>query len=100
MVKLIIRVKEIRGNCPVFKKGDKIVIDGPKIDLTESDAVCIHALTNLATVLVALREGVSPYKIGLAKNEKDKKAYYQCFDPGPPYTNGGTVLFEVERVTD
>jgi len=95
--RLIIKVKEIRGTCPVFKPGDKIVIDGPEINLKESDAVCIHALSNLSTVIVALREGIHPYKLGLAPTEDSKVAYYRCFDPGPPYTEGGTVLFEVKR---
>jgi uncharacterized repeat protein (TIGR04076 family) len=31
--RIVIRVKEIRGNCVVFKEGDKIVIDGPEINL-------------------------------------------------------------------
>ena len=97
MNRLIIKVKEIRGTCPVFKPGDKIVIDGPEINLRESDAVCIHALSNLSTVIVALREGIPPHKLGLAPTEDSKVAYYQCFDPGPPYTEGGTVIFEVER---
>ncbi|MCW3131040.1 MAG: hypothetical protein N2V75_13230 [Methanophagales archaeon] len=30
---LIIEVSEIRGKCPVYKVGDKIVIDGPEIVL-------------------------------------------------------------------
>jgi len=29
---------------PVYKKGDKIVIEGPEIVLEETDALCIHAL--------------------------------------------------------
>lgn len=24
-----------------------------------------------------------------------KKAYFQCLDPRPPYTEGGTVLFRI-----
>jgi len=29
--RLIITVKEIKGNCPVFEVGDKIVVESPKI---------------------------------------------------------------------
>ena len=28
---LVIEVSEIRGKCPVYKKGDKMVIEGPEI---------------------------------------------------------------------
>ena len=31
--RVVIRVKEIRGNCVVFKGGKKIVIEGPEINL-------------------------------------------------------------------
>ena len=96
MSKLIIEVSEIRGKCPVYKKGDKIVIDGPEIDLEKTDAICIHALAPLLHYVVALRDRVDPRKLGLSK-EKDV-AYIQCVDPGEPYTKGGTVIFKCYRV--
>jgi len=95
MNKVIIKVKEIRGNCAVFKGGESIVIDGPEIDLDMTDKLCIHALVSLLHYVVALREGVPPAKLGLAK--KGDKAYVQCVDPGEPYTAGGTVIFEITR---
>ena len=95
--KLIIKAIEIKGNCPVYKIGDKTVIEGPEIDLKQSDKVCIHAISCLGNFIVALREGLNPQSLGLAK-EENKKAYYQCLDPGTPYTNGGTVIFEVTQV--
>jgi len=55
MTKLIIEVSEIRGKCPVYKKGDKIVIDGPEIVMEETDAICIYALAPLLHYAVALR---------------------------------------------
>lgn len=91
MRELIFEVVEIRGKCPVYKKGDKIVIIGAEIDLRRTDALCIHALASLLHYAVALREGVSPVKLGLSKDENC--AYIQCLDPGEPYTEGGTVIF-------
>ena len=88
---LIIEVVEIRGQCPVHKLGDRIVIEGPSINLKETDNLCIHALAPLLHYVVALREGVDPVKLGLAK--EGKYAYIQCVDPGSPYTGGGTVIF-------
>jgi len=88
---IVFEVVEIRGRCPVYKKGDKIVIRGPEIDLKRTDALCIHALESILHYAVALREGVDPVKLGLSKDKN--YAYIQCLDPGEPYTEGGTVIF-------
>ena len=93
---LEIRVREIRGSCPVYKVGDKIVIDDPRILLDKTDAVCVHALSTLLHYVVALEEGADPVKLGLSKDKGH--AYIQCVDPGKPYTEGGTVIFECRRV--
>lgn len=95
MDRLVIRVKEIRGRCVVFKGGEKIVVEGAEVNLRETDKICIHALASLLHYLVALREGVDPVRLGLSK--EGERAYVQCVDPGEPYTNGGTVVFEVSR---
>ena len=93
---LEIEVWEIRGKCPVFKKGDKIIIDPPKIVLENTDAICIHALPSLLHYAIALNEGIDPVKLGLSKDPN--YAYIQCVDPGEPYTEGGTVIFRCRRV--
>ncbi len=93
---LDIRVCEIRGICPVYKVGDRMVIDGAKILLDKTDAVCVHALSTLLHYVVALDEGADPVKLGLSKDKEH--AYMQCVDPGKPYTDGGTVIFEVRRI--
>ena len=93
---LIIEVAEIRGKCPVYKKGDKIVINDPEIVLEKTDAICIHALAPLLHYVVALRNGIAPRRLGLSK-EKDV-AYIQCVDPGEPYTEGGTVIFKCHKL--
>ena len=94
---LEIEVWEIRGVCPVFKKGDKIIIiDPPKIVLEKTDAICIHALPSLLHCAIALNEGVDPVKLGLSKDPN--YAYIQCVDPGEPCTGGGTVIFRCRRV--
>jgi uncharacterized repeat protein (TIGR04076 family) len=96
MPKLIIEVFAIRGRCPVYHVGDKIVIDGPEIVLDETDAICIHALAPLLHYVVALRDGVDPHQLGLSKD--GRYAYIHCVDPGEPYTEGGTVIFRCQRV--
>ncbi len=93
---LIIRVKEIVGYCPVYKLGDTIVLEeGYKINPKRSSAICMHSLASIMPYHVALSRGVDPKSIGLAK--KGSKAYVQCLDPCK-YTDGGTVIFEIEVV--
>ena len=95
---LEIEVCEIRGKCPVYTVGDRIVIDDPKIVLERTDALCVHALSSLLHYVLALEEGADPVKLGLSKPEDREHAYIQCVDPGEPYTDGGTVIFKVKRV--
>ena len=93
---LEIIVCEIKGICPVYKVGDRMVIDGARILLDKTDAVCVHALSTLLHYVVALDEGADPVKLGLSKDSEH--AYMQCVDPGQPYTDGGTVVFQCRRV--
>ena len=93
---LEIKVCQIKGICPVYKIGDKMTIDGAKILVDQTDAVCVHALSTLLHYLVALDEGVDPVKLGLSRDREH--AYMQCVDPGEPYTDGGTVIFECCRI--
>ncbi|HUV75120.1 MAG TPA: TIGR04076 family protein [Dehalococcoidales bacterium] len=93
---LEIKVCEIRGICPVYKVGDRAIIDGPRILLDKTDAVCIHAFSTLLHYVVALDEGADPVELGLSKDKE--YAYMQCVDPGQPYTEGGTVVFRCRRV--
>ena len=93
---LVLTVKEIRGQCPVHKVGDRIVVESPKIDTVRSDVLCIHALGSMLSILVPLAQGVSFKSLGLAVSDGNV-GYVQCLDPGPPYTLGGTVVFEIKR---
>lgn len=95
MSKLIIEVAEVRGKCPVYKKGDKMVIAGPEIVLEKTDALCIHALAPLLHYAIAMRDGADPSILGLSKEREC--GYIQCVDPGEPYTEGGTVIFKCYR---
>ncbi len=94
-MKLIIEVIEIRGICPVYKIGDKIVLDeGYKVNLDETDNICLHSLASVLPYYNALAKGVEPQDLGLAK--KGDAAYIQCLDP-QERTGGGTVIFKVIR---
>jgi uncharacterized repeat protein (TIGR04076 family) len=74
------------------------VIDGARIVLNETDALCVHALSILLHYAVALDEGADPVKLGLTNPKDREHAYLQCLDPWKPYTEGGTVIFRCRRV--
>lgn len=94
---LEIVVCEVRGRCPVYKVGDKMVIADPKIDLARTDAICIHALPSLLHYALILDRAWNAVELGLTKPEDKDNAYIQCVDPGAPYTHGGTVVFKIRR---
>ncbi|RLB42483.1 MAG: TIGR04076 family protein [Deltaproteobacteria bacterium] len=97
MERLVITVKEIRGTCPVYRVGDKIVLEqGYKFNLKETDNVCMHSLASILPYHIALYRGVDPRDIGLSKDPE--VAYVQCLDPCE-YTGGGTVVFEIRKKT-
>ncbi|MCD6383227.1 MAG: TIGR04076 family protein [Thermoplasmata archaeon] len=90
-MKVIFEVVEVRGQCPLYKPGDRIVIE--EFWISEKSArPCIHALPTLLHYALALREGADPIKLGLTK--RGGEAYLHCPDPGPPYTPGGSVIFK------
>lgn len=92
---LLIKVKEIKGSCPVYKVGDTFkLVDGYR--LVTNIPLCMHSLASLLPHYNALRIS-DPDTWGLAGEEDKSKAYFQCLDPYT-YTGGGTVIFEVRRV--
>lgn len=92
-------VHEIRGKCPVYKVGDKIIIDDPKILLKKTDALCTHALSTLLHYVTILEHKWCPIELGLTTSDDPNSAYMQCVDPGNPYTEGGTVIFRCTKLT-
>jgi uncharacterized repeat protein (TIGR04076 family) len=97
---LEIKVHEIDGFCPVYKKGDTIVVDDPEIVMDKTDALCTHALSTLLHYTTILEHDWCPVRLGLTTKKDPKHAYMQCVDPGNPYTDGGTVIFRCKKVED
>ncbi len=95
---LEIVVHEIRGKCPVYKIGDRLIINDPEIILKKTDALCTHALSSLLHYVTILEHNWFPVELGLTTPEDSKNAYMQCVDPGKPYTEGGTVIFKCRRM--
>jgi len=93
--KVMAIVREVKGRCAAgFKVSDRIIFEGANISLDQSDRVCAYALANIMPTVFAVRLGVDFEKLGF------KGRLWQCVDPGPPYTEGGTVLFEVITCKD
>ena len=97
---LEVEVQDIKGNCPVYKKKDKIVIKSPNIVMENTDALCTHALPTILHYALILEYSWCPLKLGLTKKDDQDHAYFQCLDPGEPYTGGGTVIFRVSKPKD
>lgn len=99
MKSLVIEVAEIEGSCPVYKVGDKIILnEGYKIDLSKTNAICMHSLASIMPYYVALSKGIDPKDLGLARSGSGEKgAFVQCLDPCK-YTGGGTVFFKITSI--
>ena len=97
---LKITVHDIKGNCPVHKVGDKVIIKNPNIILEKTDALCTHALPTILHYALILEYSWCPLKLGLTKEDDQEHAYFQCLDPGQPFTNGGTVIFQVKKPSE
>ena len=92
-VDLVVTVKAIRGRCPVYKVGDRIVLrEGYRLDLEGSDAVCMHSLASVMPYYNAIFRGVKPEDLGLA--DAEGQACVQCLDPCEE-TGGGTVILRL-----
>jgi len=88
---LIVRVKEVRGHCPVYKVGDEFVIkEGFK--LVSTTPLCMHSLASILPYYVALSRDIDPSTLGLAS--PGKYAQVQCLDPHL-VPHSGTVIFEI-----
>ena len=60
---LEITVHEIKGICPVYKVGDKVIIKNPTILLEETDALCTHALPTILHYGLILEYSCNPIPI-------------------------------------
>lgn len=92
-MKMVIRVREVKGRCPVYDVGDVFVLDqGYILDPTQSCRICLHSLASLMPYYTALFHGVKSTELGLSR--EDGLAYVQCLDPCE-HTGGGTVVLEI-----
>ena len=86
MPKYRVIVKAKISNCSHVKVGDNIVIDGPLVNLKETDSLCATALGAINYSLYMMKQAKDPKDFG-----RDDVYTLQCPDP----ENG--VIFEVSR---
>ena len=96
---LLVEIVEVKGRCPVYQVRDEFyVAEGYKLLASRSCDVCLHAIGSIIPWAVSLSAQFPKIDdMGLG-HEADGTAYVQCLDPGPPYTEGGTVTFAIRRV--
>jgi len=83
--RVILTVKESRGNCRHYKVGDKITYEEPEIVKEKSDGLGIYALLALAPYLTALCRDTPE------EDWINYKETIQCPDADRP------VIFKVKR---
>lgn len=84
----------------MYKKGDRITVDDPKIVIEKTDALCTHALSTILHYTTVLEHKWCPAELGLTTESNSENAYLQCVDPGKPFTDGGTVIFSCKKVKE
>lgn len=96
-----VEVVKVMGICHAgFKKGDKIVVNRPRIDMKETDRICIYALQSLIPFIVAKSSEIVPSRSlhGKAGDPILDITHIRCPDPGKCYGGGsGSVIFKILR---
>jgi uncharacterized repeat protein (TIGR04076 family) len=78
-----VEVVEVNGYCLFYGVGDRLTLDGPRVDMDRSGRLCSYALSSLM-------RSVS----GLGKGEK----FVKCVDKCKYYVAGGSVVFRCRKV--
>ena len=90
-----VTVKEVRGYCAAsYEVGDTFEVEWFYVKPMQGLRICLHALNSMMSLLLPFLKGVPAEVLGIGKGDV---GYVQCPDPGAPYTEGGTVVFELRR---
>ncbi|MEM4619039.1 MAG: hypothetical protein QW607_02375 [Desulfurococcaceae archaeon] len=86
-------VRKVRDRCPLYKVGDRIVVEKFYINPKRSSAVRMRAFAAIYILLSAFFHGMSAVELGISSEEY--VGYLQCPDLG--FRILGAVLFELKR---
>ncbi|MBI4187238.1 MAG: TIGR04076 family protein [Chloroflexi bacterium] len=96
--RVIYEVEEVRGSCPVYKVGDKVVIDSRHpvevLNLEKTDALCMRIIDNMWSQKVWQAGGNATVEhlTGISG-----ECRIGCSMPGKPYTPCGFIIFKIRR---
>ena len=96
--KVILEVEEVRGECPLYRVGDRIIIrvlpSTEIIDKERSGDICLRAIENIPFFLIYARapDHVVEHLAGVTGETR-----LACSMPGKPFTPCGYVIFKVMR---
>jgi len=96
--RVILEVEEIKGECPLYKVGDRITIEilpsTEVVNTEKSVRICLRALENIPFLLVYARapNNVVEHLAGITGETR-----LACSMPGKPFTLCGHVIFSVRR---
>jgi len=91
-------VEEIRGTCPIYKVGDKVVFDSTYpvevLNMKETDAMCMRVQDNMWSHMIWQAGGdlTVQHLAGIAG-----ECRIGCTMPGKPYTPCGFCIFIITR---
>jgi len=83
---VLVEVEDVLGPCPVYQKGDKILIDEPNVIISKTNAICTRAFPMIVTFIKCFSEGIETGLQGVPLLVK-------C-----PSTTQGPVIFRVSKL--
>jgi uncharacterized repeat protein (TIGR04076 family) len=87
--RIIVTAVSVEGICSAgIKKGDRLTVVNPGVDLSRTDRICINALSSLMPFLRQFSIDPLP---------ENARTIVGCPDPGPEHRGRGHVLFEITR---
>ena len=96
--RVVYELEEIRGECPIYEIGDRIVLDGEGfaevVNLELSGAVCLRVVENM-WANQAWQHGADELVDYFA--EGNGECRIACAMPGKPYTPCGYCIFRQSR---
>ncbi len=101
MYKIIVDVAKVMGKCHTgFRKGDRIVVNRPRIDMKQTNKICIYALQSLIPFIVVMSSEIMQTEDPFRKKGDAmlEITHIRCPDPGKCYAGGsGSVIFRIIR---
>jgi uncharacterized repeat protein (TIGR04076 family) len=87
--KVVATIDSVHGTCPIYRGGEKIVMQDGILNLKETDAVCLQLLSTLIHEYMAKQHQDYWQTTGGFDYSKEKT---KCPRGGPPYGDGYVIV--------